>query len=406
MVDFRNLPLYLFSKVVLNADVEDEGETLINYHHNISEGPMWAVRLLPWSQNQENFINKTKLEPSKYEEELPFLCHLLLSIHHTIIDGYSTHQLIKMMLDLFQEVLEGKVLVDDGRQESEFLDSKFEDELVSEIEHDFKVGRRSLESRSKSYRGVMAECILPEGYELPVNEKLRIATISGNLDRHTTQLFSQRCKREGITFHSGFSAACDAAYVQLLKDGNVLRDSYKITTNHCINHRRYFKDDGKKQFGNGIGVIDTVIDTPNDVLKRFWSYAKVLHLTIKDQQNLKTSLEQGIIEKLTGETVFYCFNDDTVDFDVLPAMMTYKTSNMMDVTQTFCEPVRDKIRLEWYERRSSPKLIPMLWKSALQTLKGQLMHSLQYNSKFLHREVAQQLLDSVFDIISKVSKHP
>ena len=311
-----------------------------------------------------------------------------------------------MMLDLFQEVLEGKVLLDDGRQDSEFLDSKFADELVSEIEQDFKVGRRSLENRSKSYSGVMAECILPEGYKLPVNEKLKIMTINGNLDRHTTQLFSQRCKREGITFNSGFSAACDAAYVQLLKDGNVIRDSYKITTNHCINQRRYFKDDGKKLFGNGMGVIDTVIDTPNDVLKHFWSYAKGLHLTIKDQQNQKTSLEHGIIEKLTGETVIYCFNDDTMEFDALPAMMTYKTSNMMDVTKIFCEPVRDKIRLEWYERRSSPKLVPILWRSALQTFKGQLMHSLQYNSKFLQREVAQQLLDSIFHVISKVSKYP
>ena len=396
----------MFYKVVLNDDVEEEGETLLRYRHNVSGGPLWAARLLPWSQNQENFINKTKLEPTEGDEELPFLCHLFMSFHHTIMDGYTIHELIKMILNLFQEVLEGKVLDDDGRQDSEFLDSKFTDELVEEIEHDFKVGRRSLENRSKSYSGVMAECILSEGYKLPVNEQLKTVTINGNLDRHTTQLFSQRCKREGITFHSGFSAACDAAYVQLLKDGNVLRDSYTITTFHCINHRRFFKDDGKKLFGNGMGLMDTVIDTPNDVLKHFWSYAKGLHLTIKDKQNQKTSLERVIIENVKTETIFYCFNDDTMEFGVLPPMMTYNTSNMLDVTKTFCEPVRNKIRLEWYDRRSSMQLVPMLWCSVLQTFKGQLMHSLQYNSKFLQREVAQQLLDSIFHIIIEVSKYP
>ena len=295
--------------------------------------------------------------------------------------------------------------IDVIEQTSEFLDKDQEIDLIRQIRAEFDNKIRSFEERKQSYEQVLAECDLPSAYQVPVHNALETVCLNSNLDRKTTQLFLQKCKKEGITFNSGFTAASDAAYVKLLRDKNVEKNSYRITVLHCINHRTHFTD-ANISFGNAMGAFDTHVDTPKDVEDEFWIYAKKIHKLIKGQQKLMTSLEHEVIEQVTKKSALDPIVPEDIKENSLPKIITYATSNMLDVTKTFADLERRNVRLDWYDRLTSVQLLPLLWVSDFQTYHGQLMLSVQYNLGLMTPDTAQKLSDNIFEVIKNVVMRP
>ena len=386
--------------MIENADVSKEHHKIVHHHFDTSRGPLWAARLLPYCREQESFINKIKLDLPE-DEEFSFICHILIAYHHSITDGFTCDQLIMHLLNLLEDVIINKA-IDVTEQTSVLIQTEQEMDLINQIRSEFESKIRSFEERKLSHEQTLAECDLPKAYQVPVHNALETVCLNSSLDRKTTQLFLQKCKKEGITFNSGFTAATDAAYVKLLRDKNVEKDSYKITALHCVNNRRAYFTGADKSYGNGMGVLDTHVDTPKDVLDDFWYYSKKLHQQIKEQQKAMASYENYLIEQFTEKCVFEPISLEDIKKDSLPKIVTYASSNMLDVTKTFTNLTRKNIRLDWYDRLSSLQLMNVLWMSDFQTYHGQLMLSLQYNLGLMTSDTAQKLCDNIFEVIKQV----
>ena len=64
----------------------------------------------------------------------------------------------------------------------------------------------------------------------------------------------------------------EAAYVKTLQDLGNSEEKYQISSQLCVNLRSFYGG-CDNAFGLHMNLIDTVLDTPADVLENFWSYA-------------------------------------------------------------------------------------------------------------------------------------
>lgn len=363
------------------------------------DGPIWAVRYLPWAEKQTDYVNSTTLTESNKLSDKPFISHIVMGFHHGITDGHSCLRLMRSILQMFDTVIAEKDL-DDRDQDSILLDRVDEIRISSEIEAHFLTDEKIFKERKDAYKSCYVKSLIDQAYPVPIRNKPATLSIRYVLDKESTARLAQRCKKEGVTFHTGFTAILDAAFVKTLMDANFHQDVYKISSFHAVNLRSYYEN-CSNALGNGMGILDLVCNTPQNVLDNFWTYAKKVHSIFKKHQVRKVPLEHYVVDKLSGEPPMAPFNMQDVTESGLPDVITYSTTNMLDVSK-FVRGCGEHVSLVYYDRLTSLHIFPILWMSSFQTFNGEMLHSLQYNSRLMDANVAKVLSDNIFKVVRDV----
>ncbi|KAF2347634.1 hypothetical protein FHG87_021611, partial [Trinorchestia longiramus] len=217
-----------------------------------------------------------------------------------------------------------------------------------------------------------SESFLSQAYPQPSKRSPEIVCLPRILDSKTTAKFAARCKKEGLTFHTGFCSVLEATVVRVLQEAKVNREKYPIGGLHSVDQRCYWEGE-EEAFGVGLGILDCTYEWPKDVLQNFWANAKQFHFLFKYQHSKKSSMEHGIIEKLTGQTPIFFI--DPKGLDSTPSkIITYATTNMRN-DDGFLEDCGEHVRLIYYDRQTALKSLSVMWLTAYQIFDGQLMHS-------------------------------
>ena len=213
-------------------------------------------------------------------------------------------------------------------------------------------------------------------------------------------MFLSRCRSMGITYHAGFTALLDAAYVKTLKDLGITEPNYPIASVHCVNLRAYYQG-CENAFGNGMGALDTKTNAPGNVLENFWSYAQSYYKLFKEKYDAYTPLMHEVVEELSDEDTLEPFDWEDAKLNGLKEAYTYSTTNMLDVSKVLSN-YGENVRLEYYDRISTVYCYSLMWSSVFQTFNGYLLHSLQYNQNLMDKTTARELSDNIKYVMEKV----
>ncbi|XP_018024843.1 uncharacterized protein LOC108680526 isoform X1 [Hyalella azteca] len=395
----ENLDFQTLNDAEVNAVYHD----VASYRYNMSVGPAWAVRFLPLSPKHDEYIKRTTMENTgKKLEKLPHVCHIVMSFHHSITDGFTCVRLIRHILMLLNDVIAGNP-IDDSEQYARMMDIKKQQLVLEEFERAFEADPKLLQVRAESLLQSIPDALLSKVYPHPSTRPPKMKCLPRILDSKTTAVFVSRCKEEGVTVHTGFSSVIEASIVKVLLDANFIRDTYTIGGLHCIDQRCYFND-VDNAYGDGHGVMDVASEVPKDILDNFWSHAKQYHAKFKDLQVCKNSIEIEVIERMTGHDQLIVI--DAQGIDSLPKKTApYLTTNMRDVTETLSN-CGDNVDLLYYDWMSATQELGIDWLSSIHTYNGQLMHTMQYNTQLMDEGLAVRVVDSVFEILRKVVEEP
>ncbi|KAF2350738.1 Alcohol acetyltransferase/N-acetyltransferase [Trinorchestia longiramus] len=366
-------------------------------------GPAWSVRFLPRSPKQDEFMNFTKMEKTEgILKKLPHVSHLIFSYHHSIADGFTCVRLARNFLTLLDDVIAGNA-IDDTVQYARMLDVDKQNAAMDEIQKSFEADPELLKERTESYLRCASESFLSQAYPQPSKRSPEIVCLPRSLDSKTTAKFTARCKKEGVTFHTGFCSVLEATVVRVLQEANVNREKYPIGGLHSVDQRCYWKGE-EEAFGVGLGILDCTYEWPKDVLQNFWANAKQFHKLFKDQHSKKSSMEHAIIENLTGQTPLFFISSEGLDSPP-SKIVTYATTNMRNVDGFFGD-CGEHVRLIYYDRLSTVQGLSAMWLSTFQTFDGQLMHSFQYNTQLIDNSLANKMADATLQTLREVSDMP
>jgi len=383
-----------------------------------ADAPLWGARLLPWAERQRPYVLATSLpdlgEPADAavkevetkhhisgDTERPFVSHLLLVFHHSITDGYSCLKILKTLLQLIDDVIEGRP-TDETTQVACLIDSKHEEEKQLELERKMQADASIVERRNREADELFVDPMIYRKVPLPPNVEHETIALQLIVNRSTNRKFLDMCKRNKITYHTGFMALLDAAYVKTLQDLGIFEDRYPISSQHCVNLRQYFKDCANS-VGNCMNLMDTNFNTPANVVHEFWTYAQVVSKAFREKYTNMEPLMSDVVEKLSGKPAYQTLDVEKLKKIGMEKAYTYSTTNMLDVTKVLINRGKH-VRLTFYDRITSVQCVPCLWTSVFQTFHGHLVHSLQYNAHLVDRALAQHISDNIAQVMKEVSE--
>lgn len=392
---------YILFQIIKDADVAEVANEMSRYTYK-SEGPFWAARFLPWSPKHAEYVTKTSAVggemPEEHEEKGRHVSHVVFSLHHGITDGYSTHRIMGHFLRLLNAHLDGSPLR--NSQLDKFIDCQEEEAVKAEVEKAYRANESLLKDRCEILYGEMEKTLIEKVYPVAAGLPERTESLVHVVDKGTTSQFRRRCKEEGVTFTAAFSAVVHGAIMKLISD-HVSGESAKILSTQTINCRRYFKNNATA-LGCGMNLFATTVDTPRTILTDFWPFARRFNKEMKYLIETKACYDTEVLPTITGQNCSLLELVNHLTGSPLPPLSYFATANMLDVTHELGD-VGQHVRLQFYDRLTSIHKFQECWTSAFQTLRGELLHSMQYNHHLLDDEAAKKLNQSIFEIFAHVA---
>ena len=372
-----------------------------DYEIDNKNGPLWAVKFLPWSENQREFVKLTSCTNGTIEEpKREYYSHVIIYSYHTISDGYTIARTMRTLLHFLNENLAGRV-VDDSVPAAKLLDPSREENLLLESESFLSSNPEILEERGNYFRSCYKGTLLEKAFPVAPNIKPHTSSKYQLFDENSTSIFISRCKQEKITVHCAFSTLIDAAVVKVLIEGGFKDDSYKISCTHCADNRVYYGyDNCHYEFGLGMGMFAKITEYTDSVFTDFWKVARDFQTEFKKLHALKFAHQGTAIEKLTKQATIGIL-DSKGQEKPYPKMLEYCTTNMRNINGIYNDDW-DQISLEFVNVLSTVYLYPILWISSFHTLNGKLSHSFQYSGQLISAETSQKILDAIYDLFLKV----
>jgi len=369
--------------------------------------PLWGARLLPWAAHQQPFVAATSLpdlgeqDRGETARELPCVSHIMLVYHHSITDGFSCLRIMKTLLHIIDDVIEGRP-VDEAAQVATIVDPRHENEKKAEIKLKVMADQNMVQARLKDADELFVEPLIYRKVSLPKDVEHMTIALPLIVHRDINKKFMEMCKKNKITYHTGFMAVTEAAYVKTLQDLGIFEDKYLISSQHCANLRPYFKG-CENAFGNSMNLMDTLFETPSDVIENFWPYAQKVFAVFKKKYADCEPLMNEVIEGLTGKPAYQNLDLEKFKTVGMEKAYIYSTTNMLDVSKVFSNSGKN-IRLMFYDRITSVQCVPCLWCSVFQTFHGHLVHSMQFNAHLIDATLAQRISDNIAFVMKKVSE--
>ncbi|XP_042890273.1 uncharacterized protein LOC122265183 [Penaeus japonicus] len=368
------------------SDAERTEDLLVKlqrYDFNKQAGPLWCVKLRPESGSSTNGVLREDVPG------FPHMYSLFFVINHAITDGTSNAYICGFLVQILEDVLAGKpindteqlgIFVSDERTKKAMQEQvavmKGDPELQSNLVKDYQVlkGRYSLLKRV--FKGVG-------------EEKARSAILTRDFDAETTAAFIKRCRAEGVTVNSTFTAICNFALVDVLVYGGLEQDSYSLRSDHILNARRYWNGDTSQYLGCHLTEpMHVIVEIPRDFNESFWDYARLTN------EEFQTKLKSGAV--LLKEAVKELVSESS-DFD--PSFeLEFGISNMGDMTKKVTEG-GDHVQVVHVVRTGAMDKVPIPWGHFLHTFRGRLTDTLVYNTSFITSHMAKLFSERIMHYI-------
>lgn len=352
----------------------------------MNKGPLWCVKLLSEPPSSPEIPAGTDMEQ---------FCHvytLFLGLHHVITDGSSNMKICGFLVQILDAVM-GKRAIDTVEQLGVFVPDEriqqLQRERVAAMEADLELRRRVVdEIQSRD-----GKCSLVKSTYKGVGEKVpRTGMLEKTLDAESTMAFIKRCRSEGVTVNSAFTALASVAIVDLLVDGGLVQEAYNIRSDHVLNARRYWGGDTSRYLGCHIlPLMPTVAKTPQKINGKFWDFARSVH------QGLQKKVNEGAPLLAEAAKHFMLANPDfdpTFEYD-------FCVSNVGDVTSLVTEG-GDRVQALHVIRTSALHAAPCTWTLLVHTFRGRLILALTYNSAFVNSQMAKKFCDGIFRHLQEV----
>lgn len=357
---------------------------LHNYHYDTSTGPMWCTKL------QRGPPTSPSGASGKGLSSFPHVNTLFLGFHHGVTDGHSNMKICGFLVQLLEDVIAGKP-IDDNEQLGVFISSEMTEKLIDKhagvLEADQELKHKTI-AEFKAHTGDKA-CVTNSPYK---GDKSQTLLAIRELDEDTTTAFIKRCRAEGVTFHSAFSALLNFASVDIQVDEGIHQDTYSIRSDHVVNIRRYMEGNSPQYLGCHIIPLTPVrTETPRNINGNFWEFARSMNKTLQETFKNEMPLRYTAMKRFLPKNPDF---DGTFEFD-------YCVTNMGDVTGMVTEG-GDHIQAIHILRSLGMQMLHCNYNHLLNTFRNRFIHVAAYNSAVVSSEMAEKMCDRVYEHLKEV----
>nr|XP_027215422.1 uncharacterized protein LOC113808270 [Penaeus vannamei] len=370
IIDFEMVP---------DAKSNELHHKLHQYEFNRERGPLWCVKLRPEPHSSPDGVFREGV--SGY----PHMYTLFLGVNHANTDGTSNAMICGFLVQLLDDVLAGKH-IDDEEQLGVFIPDEKTKSLIKEQEAVLETDPELKDRLLKDYQALKERRSYINSVFKGVGEKEgRSVILTQNWDAETTAAFIKRCRAEGVTVNSAYTAIASLAMVDLLVDGGFAKDSYSIRSAHVLNARRYWEEDTSKYLGcHLLPFMIAVVKTPRDAGEGIWNYARSVHEELQRKIRSGTPLKEEVVKELVPKHPDF---DPWFEFE-------FCVTNMGDVTKKVTEG-GDHVQAVHILRTAAVHGVPSPSIHFMHTFRGCLTNALVYNTSFLTSQMAEKFSERI-----------
>ena len=363
---------------------------LQSYRYNSEKGPLWCARLL----------QDTKPDKYAIDEGFPSTSQLFLGIHHGIADGITVLMILGGFIKILEDVIAGNP-VSDNEEIGHFISDTENERLVTAkmniIQNDPSLMQEL--SAFKMDKGIGMPLLLSV-IPSPKEGEDKTHSLTRVFERNITRRFINRCKDEGVTVHSAFTAITNVSTIQLLIENGFIKDSYRLCNRHVVNLRRFWPGHISGAMGcHAHFPLRLWMDTPKDMLKNnFWDIARNLHSDLHYHLKEETLLLRAAFSLLKFQDTNYDDIPSTAD----TVQSEGGLSNLGDVTALLTEGGRH-VKPYLLKRRISIHGTAITdLNFFFQTFRGRFILDLIYNTRLYASDTVKKLCDQIFHILEEV----
>ncbi|XP_068214345.1 uncharacterized protein [Palaemon carinicauda] len=372
-----------------DASPDDIRDVLQTYQYKSEEGPLWCARLLTSSQGDSLAL----------DEDLPYISHLLIGIHHSITDGFTMMKTCGGFVRILNDIIDNKPICD--KEQLGYFVSDAENEKLVAVKMSALQENPSLMkeiiSRAED-KGLGIPLLLK--VEPPPEGEDKSHNLTHVLDKDLTKRFLEKCKAEKVSLNSGFTALFNACMVSFLSENNYINDTYRMCNGHVINSRRYWPADRSDAMGcHALAPLNLWINVPGDLNNKFWDFARSIHQDLHHHLKEESILLREAYIRLTNSEGP---NYDDIFYSSNPMQVDCVFSNLGDVTR-FYENSGPYVKPYLLIRQASLHRTDIKnFAYFFHTFRGRLIVSLLYNSKYVASAIAQKHLNKILSKMDDV----
>ncbi|XP_069189289.1 uncharacterized protein [Procambarus clarkii] len=361
-------------QVVEGSDPLKEAQSLINLPTNLTNGPMWRVRLL--SSTPEALPPRPEINV-----KFPYRKTVIIECQHAAFDGVDLMMIIVWLHKIIDDMISGKPI--DDSQFGQLADHSQTSEIAQQIKSDLENDPERLSSLLKLKKEKPATSVLIEAFGAPEPSQAETKYLENVfLDVSKVGKFHAKCQSEKISFNAGFTSVINTALVEVVREAGLTRDAYNVRSRVPIDMRRYMKGYSKTfPLGFHGAPMYQNISTPFNVKDHFWMYAKQYDAQFQNNLKNKLFIEDMVIDRMLRPADFspekFFANPQPITIDYLftnmftPLLRTYGVGkhaqltdlksvvNIHDLDVTFmCVLLKicDEVRFDvWYSSRGITK---------------------------------------------------
>lgn len=345
---------------------------------------MWCVKLRPEPDSSPDGVFREGVQG------FPHMYSMYLGINHAITDGTSNSTICGFIVQLLDDVLAGKE-INDEEQLGIYLSDEKTQRALREQEALVNSDPELQSKLTREYQNLLGRHSLVKTLFKEVGEeKARTLYLTRDLDEKDSAALFKRCRAEGITVNSAFTAIGNFAMADLLAKGGLEQDTYNIRCEHVVNGRRYWKCDTSKYLGCHITpLLTTVFETPRNFNDAdFWNYAKPINEELQRKIKSATVLQMERIKTLVPKPSDL---DPTFEFE-------YCITNMGDLTKNVTEG-GDHVQVVHVNRTASLDNVPFIWGNFIHSFRGRFINTLVYNTLYVDADMAEFFFEKSFDYL-------
>ncbi|XP_069977260.1 uncharacterized protein [Penaeus vannamei] len=364
------------------ADPRRVMEDLMSQSFASHDGPLWRARLVRGAAGEDCPLEEVRAS-------FPHTSHLILGNHHGIADGTSNVRTYNLLLKILNDVIAGRP-IDDQEQLGEMVSDDEFRAMVSakliELEEDPENLQRLVEEKKRVKKSVP---LLLQCYPSLEGTEMKTEVLFEELDEDTTRRFFQRCKKEGVSVGSAFTALVNGATIDLAKKAGRTDDTFTLNESHALDVRRFLSGDASKHLGLHITVLHHAVEAPAAWRESFWAYARTLHRSL----HAKLSEDGHLLESCIIEASQTPSAADKATSAFPPPFEDSVCTNMRNLDVLCPDVVGEHVQATRILRGASNHNLAHFF----HTFRGRFLYSCCFSAHILPGDTAKALVRSIFD---------
>ncbi|KAL7648290.1 UNVERIFIED_CONTAM: hypothetical protein RMT77_000196 [Armadillidium vulgare] len=350
---------------------------------NSENGPLWRVKFFPENSNIE------------MKEENEHMSDAIFSFHHIITDGFTSSQICNNFVEVLNDVICGLVK-SEYKNFGKFSDSTETDELIKQRIQFFQDNPKEFQKITNEMIDFKNRTVvLNQLFPVPDDVSITTKHLMRDLEEGQTILLLSKFRKHGVTFHSGFTAVANWAYMEILTENGFKQDFLDMGAYHAVNVRRYWKPCSSIQLGCHIGPMRLVVKTHRNIGKQFWEHAHEIQNKLQTHLKERKTLDEIIAYPLTSKSG-ESYNFAELFSNPPPLNIYYSTSNMGDLSSILKNEGKH-VNIDWLTRSTSCHSLNMSFIHLFHTLNGRFMYGMDYSTKYITDSLADLYVEKIFN---------